>query len=56
MGDDMMISSFKLSKVECGFIKLQIECLLERQVTCNNKMLYHPEIPSPKVPIIKGDI
>ena len=45
MGDDMRNSSFKLSKVECGFIKLQIEFLLERRVTCNNKMLYHPEFP-----------
>ena len=45
LGDDMGISPFKLSKVECGLIKLQIEFLLDRRVTCNNEMLYHQEIP-----------
>ena len=53
-GADMRISSFKLSKVECWFIKLQIDFLLDRGVTCNNKMLYHQR--SPKIPITKGGI
>ena len=44
--DDMRISSFELSKkVECGLIKLQIDFLLDRRVTCNNEMLYHLQIP-----------
>ena len=45
MGDDMRFSPFKLSIVECGLIKLQIDFLLDRRVTCKNRMLYHPEIP-----------
>ena len=54
LGDDMRFFLFKLLKVECGIIKLQIDFLLDRWVTCNNKMLYHQEIPK-EIPIIKGD-
>ena len=41
LGNDMRISSFKVSKVECGFIRLQIEFVLDKWVTHNNDMLYH---------------
>ena len=33
LGDDMMISPFKLSTNECGLIRLQIEFVLDRWVT-----------------------
>ena len=46
LGDDMRISPFKLSKVKCKLIKLQIEFLLDKRVACNNKILYHQEIPN----------
>ena len=46
MGDDMggfLHSNYQQSSVD--FINLQIEFLLDMRVTCNNRMLYHPEIP-----------
>ena len=45
MGDDMSFFPFKLSIVKCGLIKLQVDFLLDRQVTCNKRMLYQQEIP-----------
>ena len=54
MGNVMRMSPFKLSKVVCGLIKSQIEFLLDRPVTCNNKFSINKR--SPKVPIIKGGI
>ena len=41
LGDDIRSSPFKLSILPCGLIKLQIEFVLGRWVTCYNKMLYH---------------
>ena len=41
LGDDIRSSPFKLSILPCGLVKLQIDFLLDKQVTCYNKMLYH---------------